>query len=52
MKFGIPVYEYVMTPNWWKMVKMEDKFYWEVSVDNQRAPILSMISTIKKAWSF
>ncbi|KAF8354278.1 cyp-44A1, partial [Pristionchus pacificus] len=30
MKFGIPVYEYVMTPNWWKMVKMEDKFYWEV----------------------
>ncbi|GMR60196.1 hypothetical protein PMAYCL1PPCAC_30391, partial [Pristionchus mayeri] len=30
MKFGIPVYEYLMTPNWWRMVKMEDKFYWEV----------------------
>ncbi|GMT07793.1 hypothetical protein PENTCL1PPCAC_29967, partial [Pristionchus entomophagus] len=30
MKFGVPAYEYVMTPNWWRMVKMEDKFYWEV----------------------
>ncbi|GMT35365.1 hypothetical protein PFISCL1PPCAC_26662, partial [Pristionchus fissidentatus] len=30
MKFGVPVYEYFTTPNWWRMVKMEDKFYWEV----------------------